>query len=120
MSKITIQNTRPGGFGIPGGPVIAAGASLVVEAADWKTVKDHPVVKAWVDAGHLKLDGDEDITDEGGGSKSATEVLAMANDPNVQFMSFKSAASKLLGDKTPAKKDEIVAALEELATNPGA
>lgn len=118
MSKITIQNTRPGGFGIPGGSVIAGGASLEVEAADWKTVKDHPVVKAWVDAGHLKLDGDEDVADEGGGSKSVTEVLAMANDPNVQFMSFKSAASKLLGDKTPAKKDEIVAALEDLATKP--
>ncbi|WP_457587401.1 hypothetical protein [Ensifer canadensis] len=117
---MTIQNTRPGGFGIPSGPVIAGGASLEVEAADWKTVKDHPVVKAWVDAGHLKLDGDEDVADDGGGSKSATEVLAMANDPNVQFMSFKSAASKLLGEKTPAKKDEIIAALEELATNPGA
>lgn len=52
--------------------------------------------------------------------KTAAEVLAMANDPNVQFMSFKSAASKLLGDKTPAKKDEIVAALEDLATKPGA
>ena len=52
--------------------------------------------------------------------KTAAEVLAMANDPNVQFMSFKSAASKLLGDKTPAKKDEIVAALEDLATEPGA
>ncbi|MFK0273659.1 hypothetical protein ACIQUG_08285 [Ensifer sp. NPDC090286] len=119
MSKLTIQNTRPGGFGIPGGPVIAGGGSLEVEASDWKTVKDHPVVKAWVDAGHLTLDGDEDA-DEGGGSKSVTDVLAMAADPNVQFMSFKSAASKLLGDKTPAKKDEIIAALEDLATKPGA
>lgn len=120
MSKITIQNTRPGGFGIPGGPVILSGASLEVDAADWKTVKDHPVVKAWVDAGHLKLDGDEDVADEGAGSKSVTEVLAMASDPGVQFMSFKSAASKLLGEKTPKTKDEIIAALEELATQPGA
>nr|WP_234804694.1 hypothetical protein [Sinorhizobium americanum] len=50
--------------------------------------------------------------------KTAAEVLDMAKDPNVQFMSFKAAASKLLGDKTPAKKDEILAALEELATKP--
>lgn len=50
--------------------------------------------------------------------KTALEVLAMATDPSVQFLSFKSAAAKLLGDKTPSKKDEIVAALEELATNP--
>ena len=52
--------------------------------------------------------------------KTAAEVLAMANDPNVQFMSFKSAASKLLGEKTPSTKDEIIAALEDLATKPGA
>ncbi|MGR9477003.1 hypothetical protein [Rhizobium leguminosarum] len=50
--------------------------------------------------------------------KTAAEVLAMASNPDVQFMSFKAAAQKLLGDKTPAKKDEIVAALEDLATKP--
>ncbi|TLX12474.1 hypothetical protein [Rhizobium sp. MHM7A] len=50
--------------------------------------------------------------------KTAAEVLEMAKDQNVQFMSFKAAASKLLGDKTPSKKDEIIAALEDLATKP--
>lgn len=55
----------------------------------------------------------ESEKDEGG--KSAAEVLAMANG---NFMSFKSAASKILGENTPSKKDEIVAALEELATKP--
>ncbi|MGN7749734.1 hypothetical protein [Sinorhizobium sp. 22678] len=50
--------------------------------------------------------------------KTALEVLEMAKDQNVQFMSFKSAAKKLLGEKTPSTKDEIVAALEELATQP--
>jgi hypothetical protein len=50
--------------------------------------------------------------------KTAAEVLAMATDSNVQFMTFKAAAQKLLGDKTPAKKDEIIAALEDLATKP--
>ncbi|WKL27044.1 hypothetical protein Q1M63_23160 [Sinorhizobium meliloti] len=45
-------------------------------------------------------------------------MLEMAKDQNVQFMSFKSAAKKLLGEKTPSTKDEIVAALEELATQP--
>ncbi|MBP1845915.1 hypothetical protein J2046_004189 [Rhizobium petrolearium] len=50
--------------------------------------------------------------------KTALEVLEMAKDPNVQFMSFKSATTKLLGEKTPSKKDEIIAALEELATQP--
>lgn len=55
---------------------------------------------------------------DGDGPKTALEVLEMAKDQNVQFMSFKSAAKKLLGEKTPSTKDEIVAALEELATQP--
>lgn len=49
------------------------------------------------------------------GTKTAAEVLALADG---NFMAFKSAASKLLGDKIPDKKAEIVAALEELATKP--
>jgi hypothetical protein len=55
---------------------------------------------------------------DGDGPTTALEVLEMAKDQNVQFMSFKSAAKKLLGEKTPSTKDEIVAALEELATQP--
>jgi len=47
--------------------------------------------------------------------KTAADVLALADG---NFMAFKSAASKLLGDKTPEKKAEIVAALEDLATKP--
>lgn len=46
---------------------------------------------------------------------TAADVLAMAGG---NFMAFKSAAAKLLGENTPSKKDEIVAALEELATAP--
>jgi len=60
--------------------------------------------------------GKEEKADEP--AKTAPEVIAMAGDPNVPFMSFKSAAAKLLGDKTPSKKDEIIAALEELAMQP--
>lgn len=63
--------------------------------------------------------GKEAVTGAGDGDvKTPAEVLEMAKDPNVQFMSFKAAATKLLGDKTPAKKDEIIAALEDLATQP--
>src|SRR5688572_26960084 len=118
MSKITITNKRPGGFGIPGGPVIAGNdGSLEVEQKDWDGVKDHPVVKAWLDAGHLKVSGakaekkQEAGNDGGEEPKTAVEVLAMASATDVPFMAFKSAATKLLGDKTPAKKDDIVAAL---------
>lgn len=50
--------------------------------------------------------------------KTAAEVLAMGQNSDVQFMTFKAAATKLLGDKTPATKAEIVTALEDLATQP--
>ncbi len=55
---------------------------------------------------------------EPGAVKSPADVLAMAGDSNVPFMSFKAAASKLLGDAAPSKKDDIVTALMELATKP--
>lgn len=78
MSKITITNTRPGGFGIPGGPVIAGNdGSLEVEKKDWDGVKDHPVVKAWLDAGHLKIDGsveEDDGLDREDLKKQASEL----------------------------------------------
>ncbi|WP_085026884.1 hypothetical protein [Ensifer aridi] len=66
----------------------------------------------------LKRDGASQANHDGDNPSMALEVLEMAKDPNVQFMSFKSAAAKLLGDRTPAKKDGIIAALEELATQP--
>ncbi|MDW9792427.1 hypothetical protein GOB42_16735 [Sinorhizobium meliloti] len=62
--------------------------------------------------------GKEAVTGSGDAdTKTAAEVLAMAND-GTQFMTFKAAAKKLLGDKTPDSKAEIVAALEDLATQP--
>jgi hypothetical protein len=68
----------------------------------------------------LKIEGVSKAaaSQDGDSPKTALEVLEIAKDQNVQFMSFKSAAKKLLGDKTPGTKDEIVAALEELATQP--
>lgn len=50
--------------------------------------------------------------------KTAVEVLAMAND-GTHFQTFRSEAHKLLGEATPGSKDEIVAALDALATDPG-
>lgn len=47
-----------------------------------------------------------------GDAPTAADVLAMADG---NFMAFKSAAKKILGDDTPAKKDEIVAALRAKA-----
>ncbi len=45
--------------------------------------------------------------------KTAADVVKMASDPGVEFMTFKAAARKLLGEATPSTKAEIVAALED-------
>jgi hypothetical protein len=44
---------------------------------------------------------------------AAAELLAKVSD--MQWLSFKAAASKLLGDGAPSTKAEIIAALEEKA-----
>lgn len=101
------------------------GGHHVVPAGKSATVKDaRALTEEQINA--LERDGvkvmvianGENAGETGDHPKTAKEVLDMANDPAVQFMSFKSAAAKLLGDKTPSKKDEIIAALEELATQP--
>ena len=67
-------------------------------------------------ASTAKSEGDKGNANEQG--KTPAEVLAMASDPTVEFMTFKAAARKLLGDKTPSTKAEMIAALEDLATAP--
>ncbi len=58
MSKqVTIENARPGGFGLPTGQVVPGRGSIVVEPEIWAASKDHPVVKAMVDDGSLIIDG---------------------------------------------------------------
>ncbi|KSV95385.1 hypothetical protein [Sinorhizobium sp. GL28] len=97
--------------------VVVAGAPVLKEAAD-NTGSELERLQALLadrDAELAKLKAQQEEP-----PKTAAEVIEMAKDPNVQFMSFKAAAAKLLGDKTPAKKDEILLALEELATKPGA
>lgn len=56
---VEIKNTRSGGLGLPGGPVIAGGETLTADQSDWNGVKNHPTVKAWIDAGLLAVSGDD-------------------------------------------------------------
>lgn len=98
-------------------PFVVAGAPALKAAAD-STGSELERLQALLadrDAELAKLKAQQEEP-----PKTAAEVLEMAKDPAVQFMSFKAAAAKLLGDKTPAKKDEIIGALEDLATKPGA
>lgn len=110
---------------LPGGPTIPPGATVAVER--WRIIRGSFVVQSWLAAKVIEVADDELATKPegeggaGGGAgddqpKTAVEVLAMAD--TVHFMTFKVEAAKLLGPDLPAKKAEIVAMLEELATKP--
>ncbi|RUX08221.1 MAG: hypothetical protein EOS71_00520 [Mesorhizobium sp.] len=107
-----ITNTQKGPRGVntlEGAVLVDPGQTVEVKLSD----AELKVAKA---TGWFSFDG-KAAKDELGGAdaKSAADVLAMADG---NFMAFKSAAAKLLGDKTPDKKADIVSALEELATQP--
>lgn len=108
--SVRVKITQPGIYASTG-KEIAVGTEL--------TLKKEP--KAWAGRYEVISSGGKDkeaVTGDAGDTKTAADVLAMANDTSVPFMTFKSAATKLLGEKTPASKADIVAALEELATQP--
>jgi hypothetical protein len=52
--------------------------------------------------------------DDDDSPKTPAQVIAMADAEDVSFKGFKAAAAKLLGDKVPAKKDDIITALKAL------
>lgn len=55
--QVSLENTLAGGFGLPSGRIVPGNGSIAVEADEWDAAKDHPVVKARVDAGTLIVDG---------------------------------------------------------------
>jgi hypothetical protein len=102
---------------------VRGGHQIVPAGREANVVDAKELTEAQIDAFardgvKVKLTGKGSAIDAEVEPKTAAEVLAMANDPAVPFMTFKSAAAKLLGDAVPAKKPEIIAALEELATKP--
>ena len=130
MTVIKSNHTRP--LGLPRGPVVEPGKSVKVDVPGYdRFLCLHSVGRAWLDAGVIEIVGGEELatkpapatpaTQTGDDQpKTAAEVLAMATDSSVHFMSFKVEAAKLLGPDLPAKKADIVAMLEELATKPEA
>lgn len=102
-----IKITKGGIYGATG--EIAIGTEL--------TVKSEPV--GWKGRYEVigKTEGKTPVTNEPAApAKTPAEVLALAE--TAHFMTFKAEATKILGDKTPGSKAEIVTALEELATKP--
>ncbi|MCX8282475.1 hypothetical protein OSJ77_19985 [Phyllobacterium sp. 0TCS1.6C] len=102
-----IKITKGGIFGADG--EIAVGTTL--------TVKEEPT--GW--AGRYEIisgstEGKTAVTAAAGTEAKTAEQVLELKDGN--FMSFKSEAKKLLGGDTPGTKEEIIAALEDLATKP--
>lgn len=111
----------------PGQPVIrrelepvrvTGDAALRKQLAD----KDAEIVALTATVAELKssvADLTRQLADKDADAKPAVaDVLTMANADGVHFKTFEAEAKKLLGDKTPGTKAEIIAALEELATRP--
>lgn len=133
-----IKSNHTGPLGLPRGPVIEPGKSVKVDQPGYgRFLRMHAVGGAWLAAGVIEIVGEKELSTKpapvappspvpngtagdpnADQPKTAAEVLAMANE--VHFQTFRTEAAKLLGDDVPAKKADIVAALEELATKPEA
>lgn len=55
MPKITNKSQSP--LRLPRGTNIPVGGSVELEAAEWEKQKSHPVVKAWLSADSLSVEG---------------------------------------------------------------
>lgn len=115
--KVTNIENGPRGINTESGTVLVeAGQTVDVEVstAELKVAK----ATGWFEFSGAKAAKEETKTPDGTGGaepKTAAEVLELVSG---NFMTFKAEAKKLLGDKTPGTKEEIIAALEDLATQP--
>jgi hypothetical protein len=81
--QVTLENTLAGGFGLPTGQVVPGTGSIVLEPEVWDAAKDHPVVKARIDAGTLIVDGkgkkreSADDRDENGDTPEMAQLRTM-------------------------------------------
>lgn len=78
MTVITSKHTGP--LGLPRGPVIPAGKSVRVD--NWHVLKNHAVVRAWLDAGVIEAEaGDVEAQPS---PAIAVTVNVSAHDPDAE------------------------------------
>lgn len=63
MTKVLLTNTTSTPLGLPRGATLGPNASQEVNADVWASMEHHDVVKAWIDAGALKL-GEASLGDD--------------------------------------------------------
>jgi hypothetical protein len=108
-----IKITQGGIFGKDG--EIAIGTQLTVKEEPKGWAGRYEVISGGDTEGKKAVTNPAPAADKDESPKTALQVLELQTG---NFMTFKSEAKKLLGDKTPGTKEEIIAALEELATQP--
>ena len=103
MSKhVTLENTLAGGFGLPTGQLVPGNGSMVVEPEIWAASKDHPVVKARIDAGTLIVDGKGKTASVSGDRDENGDTREMAEMRRVFDASFAQQ-----GDALTASQSEV-------------
>ncbi len=99
-----IRITKPGIYGAEGEIAVGTELDMKNEPKGWDG--RYEVVGGRTTAKHEPVNNDP--------GKTPAEVLALADG---NFMTFKAAAKKVLGDATPASKDEITVALIDKLTD---
>ncbi|MCO5152577.1 MULTISPECIES: hypothetical protein [unclassified Shinella] len=99
MTKVTSNHDGP--LGLPGGVVLRPGVATNVER--WSIIKDHAVVRSWIDAGVLESDEQSDDANLPAPVDEATDTGAVGGDssagasPNDDALAKLRAEAKELG-----------------------
>lgn len=74
---VTIRNASPAGRGLPGGPTLRPGHSVILPGVDWAEMAGHPVIAFWIASGDLVVTDDEPMA-----TRAETGDTAPASDDN--------------------------------------
>lgn len=120
--KVTLENTLPGGFGLPTGQVIPGHGSITVEPKIWQASKDHPVVAAQVKAGAIIVDGKGKKKPDAGAARDENgdtpEMAEMRKRFDASFAALRTELNTEKGkvadlQNALAERDERIAALTQ-------
>ena len=116
--KVTNISAGPRGINTAAGPILlepGESRDLDVPAAEAKVAK----ATGWFEmAGASASAPKQSGGSEDSAAKKAADLLAKEKAGGMHFKTFEAEAKDILGDATPSTKDEIVKALEGLATKP--
>ncbi|GFO81229.1 MAG: hypothetical protein A49_08560 [Methyloceanibacter sp.] len=68
---VSIKSNHTGPLALMGGPEMAPGKSIEVDDAVWAKMKSHDILKAWLKAGVIEVEGAEASDDNDDAEKDA-------------------------------------------------